>query len=169
MLVNLVTPDVPPMGGEAKPFSPPRGELEGGVFLDPFAGIGGIVIAALAGDYTAVLSTDDDAFLMHGLTHIGAHHCVADARRLPFADATVDAIATEPPYDEVAEDIINTALVEMVRVLKDGARLAVFCAAWQAEGLRDTAKALPITSYLDSPVNRKGTDCVVLAWQKPHS
>jgi SAM-dependent methyltransferase len=151
MLVNLVTPDI---------------ERVRAMFLDPFAGIGGIVLEALAGDYTCVLSADNDAFLMHGLAYIGVRHCVADARRLPFADATVDAIATEPPYDEVAEAIVKTALAEMVRVLEEGARLAVFCAAWQAEGLRDIAGALPITPYLDSPVDRKGTDCVVLAWQK---
>ncbi len=151
MLVNLVTPDI---------------EQAQATFLDPFAGIGGIVLEALTWPYVWVLSADDDAFLMHGLAHIGARHCVANARRLPFADATVDAIATEPPYDQLAEEIVKTALVEMVRVLKGGARLAVFCAAWQAEGLRDVAEALPITPYLDSPVDRKGTDCVVLAWRK---
>ncbi len=169
MLVNLVTPDVPPSNASREGsviLSLPKDLPPAGTFLDPFAGIGGIVLEALAGDYARVLSVDDDAFLMYGLAHIGARHCVADTRRLPFADATVDAIATEPPYDEMAEEIVNAALAEMVRVLKSGARLAVFCAAWQAEALRSIAEALPITLYLDSPVDRKGTDCVVLAWRK---
>ena len=79
---------------------------------------------------------------------------------------TVDAIATEPPYDIKAEKMVKNSLIEMARVLKIDARLAIFCAAWQAGGLRKLSQSLSLVPYLDSPVNRKGTDCVVLAWRK---
>jgi SAM-dependent methyltransferase len=141
---------------------PPAGN---GLFLDPFAGAGGIVLEAIRNGYQ-VYSIDSDPFLVHGLAHLGAQHCLADARRLPFGDAMLDAIATEPPYDPIAEQTIAAALQEMTRVLKVGACLAIFAAAWQAEILHATGRSLPLSLYLDSPVNRKGTDCIVLAWEK---
>jgi hypothetical protein len=42
----------------------------------------------------------------------------------------------------------------------------MLCAAWQAEMLRDEARVLGLRVYLDTPINRKGTDVVVLAWEK---
>jgi ubiquinone/menaquinone biosynthesis C-methylase UbiE len=62
--------------------------------------------------------------------------------------------------------MLGTALKEMYRVLQGGGRLAMLCAAWQADILRDQAGALGLRSYLDSLINRKGTDVVVLAWVK---
>jgi hypothetical protein len=147
LLVNLVT------------------RAEGAICLDPFAGVGGIVLEAVASGYR-VLSCDLDPALRHGLSTLGARHTVADARSLPFNSETIDAIATEPPYDARAEAAVLKSLAEMHRVLKPGGRLALLCAAWQAEGLRQKASALRLTNFLDSPINRKGTDCAVLAWEK---
>jgi SAM-dependent methyltransferase len=138
---------------------------EGTYFLDPFAGIGGIVIEALASG-CIVVSSDRDPALRHGLAHLGAQHHVADARRLPFAAEVFDAIATEPPYDEQAMPILIEALHEMYRVLKTGGRLALLCAASQAEELRREAGGLGLKSYLDSVIDRKGLEVVVLAWEK---
>jgi SAM-dependent methyltransferase len=147
LLVNLV-------------FRPEKGTL-----LDPFAGIGGIALEALAAGWH-VLSADVDPALRHGLAQLGACHVVADARELPFAPASVDAIATEPPYDQLADGIVVAALREMHRVLKEGGRLALLCAARQADDLRREGAALGLAPYLDSPINRKGMDVVALAWQK---
>lgn len=133
--------------------------------LDPFAGVGGILFETINSGYKAV-STDNDPFLMYGLYHLGAQHAIADSRSLPFLNASVDAIATEPPYDKAAEEIVKSSLIEMARVLKHGSRLAIFCAAWQADGLREVSQSLELKYILDAPVNRKGTDCVVLAWKK---
>lgn len=135
------------------------------VFLDPFAGVGGIILEALASSYR-VLSVDSDPALRYGLTELGARHSVAEAQHLPFGAETIEAIATEPPYDPQAEVAVVDSLAEMQRVLKKEGRLAMLCAAWQAPGLRQKAEALQLEAYLDSPINRKGTDCVVLAWQK---
>jgi hypothetical protein len=137
----------------------------GGVFLDPFAGVGGIILEALASGYR-VLSVDVDSTLRHGLAELGARHCVGEAQHLPFSAETVEAIATEPPYDPQAETAVIDSLNEMYRLLKKEGRLALLCAAWQAPGLRQKAETLGLEPYLDSPINRKGTECVVLAWKK---
>ena len=151
LLVNLVT------GGQGA-------RSERAMFLDPFAGSGGIVLEALARG-CRVMSADVDPALRYGLSNMGARHCVADARRLPFATATFDAIATEPPYDRQAESTVLEALHEMRRVLKTSGRLALLCAGWQAAGLRQEATRLGFAPYLDSPIDRKGLDVVVLAWR----
>ena len=91
---------------------------------------------------------------------------VADARRLPFGDGTLSAIATEPPYDERAGPALADAYAEMCRVLKPGGRLALLCAEWQAAFLRASAGSLGLSPYLDSAINRKGTNCVAMAWRK---
>ena len=137
----------------------------GAAFRDPFAGVGGIVLEALAHAY-GVLSCDRDTALRHGLSSLGATHLVADARRLPLGAVTVDTIATEPPYERGAEDPVVASFVEMHRVLKDGGRLAMLCAAWQVEGLRQRAASIGLISYHEAPIDRKGTECAVLAWEK---
>lgn len=137
----------------------------GATFLDPFAGVGGLVLEAVASGLR-VLSADRDPKLRRGLAASGARHCVADASRLPFGDESIDAAATEPPYDEQAESVVVRALAEMARVLKLGGRLAMLCAAGQVDSLRRTGHSLGLSLFLDSPIDRKGTDCVVLAWEK---
>ncbi len=146
LLVNLVRPEAPD-----------------GLLLDPFAGVGGIVWEARSGGYQ-VLSADIDPFLKEGLAGFGSAHVVADAAWLPFATESVAAIATEPPYDRDAGEMVRGALAEMVRVLQVGGRVAVLCAAWQAEDLREMGEALGLVCFLDERVDRKGTDCWVLGW-----
>jgi len=138
---------------------------EGMLFLDPFAGVGGIAIEALASG-CSVVSSDWDPALRHGLSHLGALHHVADARCLPFTAEMFDAIAAEPPYHEEAKSMVIEALHEMHRVLKEGGRLAMLCSASQADDLRREAASLGLRSHLDSPIDRKGLDVVALVWQK---
>jgi len=138
---------------------------EGARFLDPFAGVGGIVLEALDSGYR-VISADVDPILRPGLERLGSTHYVADARSLPIESETVDMIATEPPFDQQADDTVIDSLTEMSRVLKRGGRLAMLCAVHQADKLRNRAEAIGLVKWLDSPLNRKGMDCVVLAWQK---
>jgi hypothetical protein len=136
-----------------------------GVLLDPFAGIGGIALEAVESGWR-VETVDVDPALRHGLAAISARHTVADARDLPYTSESADAIATEPPYDDAAGDMLAPVLREMARVLKREARMSLLCASWQAEPIRQAATALGLEAYLDCPVDRKGTDVVALAWRK---
>jgi SAM-dependent methyltransferase len=148
LLVNLVAPAGP------------------GLLVDPFAGVGGVALAARAAGWTAV-TADRDPALRHGLARLGAGHLVADARRLPLAPGSVDAVATEPPYDPTVGTLAAEALAEAARLLRPGGATARLCAAWQADGLRAAGAALGLAATLDTPVDRKGTPVVALAWRKP--
>jgi hypothetical protein len=148
LLVNLVAPAGP------------------GLLADPFAGVGGVALAAAEAGWT-VLTADRDPALRHGLGRVGAGHLVADARRLPLRPGSVDAVATEPPYDPTVGLLAAEALAEVARALRPGGATAWLCAAWQAPGLRAAAAGLGLATTLDTPVDRKGTPVVALAWRKP--
>jgi methyltransferase family protein len=147
LLVNLVAPAGP------------------GRLLDPFAGVGGVALAAAEAGW-ATVTADLDPGLRHGLGGIGAH-LVADARALPLRAGSVDAVATEPPYDRGVGPLGGQALAEAHRLLRPGGAAAVLCAEWQADGLRAAAAGLGWTAVLDCPVDRKGLAVVALAWRRP--
>ncbi len=139
----------------------------GARFLDPFAGVGGVVIEANAAGACAV-SCDKDPFLRYGLERLtGGRHCLADATHLPFRDGAFDAVASEPPYEASAAEAVTEALAEAHRVLRPGGRLALFCARWQMEPLKAESAALGLLPLHEAPIDRKGTACGVLAWGKP--
>jgi hypothetical protein len=148
LLVNLVAPAGP------------------GLLLDPFAGVGGVALEARAAGWTTV-TADRDPGLRHGLGRLGAAHLVADARWLPLRSGCLDAVATEPPYDPGVGPLADQVLAEVHRLLRPGGAAAWLCAAWQAAGLRATAAGLGLRVVLDSPVDRKGTEVVALAWRRP--
>jgi tRNA (guanine10-N2)-dimethyltransferase len=148
LLVNLVAPAGP------------------GWLLDPFAGVGGVALEARAAGW-AVVTADLNPALRHGLDRLGGAHLVADAGRLPLRDGSVDAVATEPPYDRQVGPLAGRALAEAHRLLRPGGATAWLCAAWQAPGLRATAAGLGLAVALDTPVDRKGLPVVALAWRKP--
>jgi methyltransferase family protein len=148
LLVNLVAPAGP------------------GRLLDPFAGVGGVALEARAAGW-AVVTADLDPALRHGLDRLGGAHLVADAGRLPLRAGSVDAVATEPPYDRQVGPLAGRALAEAHRLLRPGGATAWLCAAWQAPGLRATAAGLGLRVALDAPVDRKGLPVVALAWHKP--
>jgi hypothetical protein len=148
LLVNLVAPALP------------------GRLLDPFAGVGGVALEARVAGW-ATVTADRDPALRHGLGRLGGAHLVADARSLPLRAGAVDAVATEPPYHRQVGPLADQALAEACRLLRPGGATAWLCAAWQAAGLRATADALGLRVALDTPVDRKGLEVVVLAWRKP--
>jgi SAM-dependent methyltransferase len=152
LLVNLVSPATVPVS-------------ENLAFLDPFGGVGGILIEALDRGYT-VFSVDIDKRLRPGLEQLGARHYVADAAQLPFEENMFQGIATEPPYHVSTRAMLSKAFGEMVRVLAPGGRLAMLVAEWQVQYLLDASENYDFRLRLASPVNRKGTDVAVLAWEK---
>jgi SAM-dependent methyltransferase len=132
--------------------------------LDPFAGAGGILIAAR--DHgLQVLSTDIDLFVRFGLAHLSDLHSVADARQLPLADGSIDAVATEPPYAPELLTPVIESLPELARVLRPGGRLCLFCSEPQADPLAaGTPPALTLRHRFR--IDRKGTPCAALVWDR---
>jgi SAM-dependent methyltransferase len=141
------------------------GARPGDRLLDPFAGIGGLVQEARASG-CRVYSLDIDTSLRFGLAQFGAKHVVGDARALPFPENSMDAIATEPPYDDEALPAVVQSLGEMARVLRPDGRLTMLCTLAQAQALRPIAASLSLETWLDEDVDRKGLPCVLLAWRK---
>jgi SAM-dependent methyltransferase len=135
------------------------------VFLEPFAGTGGIVIEALEAGYE-VVSADLDKRLRHGLKALGAVHLQADATRLPCVDNVFTAIATEPPYHGVSQPMLLTTFDELYRVLRSGGRISMLVAQWQVKSLLEHSAARKIKVLLASQVDRKGTPAAVLVWEK---
>jgi SAM-dependent methyltransferase len=131
--------------------------------LDPFAGAGGIVAAAVEGG-RRVFSGDIDPALRHGLAALGSAAVVADAAQLPYADRAISAIASEPPYEPSIMPVVVAALTEMRRVLIPGGRIALLVADLQAGALRAEAAQLALDPRLDVPIDRKGMACVLLVW-----
>lgn len=147
MLVNLVT------------------SIHGGTLLDPFAGVGGIIIEAKMSGLTTV-SIDVDPALRFGLSSLSDLHCVANSMHIPFPNETFSAIATEPPYHAESQKVIEGAFEEMYRVLNVDGKLAILCSDWQADVLLQKAAKVNLSLYLSSKINRKGLDVMVLAWRK---
>ena len=141
----------------------PVGEI--GTLLDPFAGAGGIVIAAKAAGWTT-LSSDSDPALRFGLGELADEHHTCDARELPWASASVDAIATEPPYSATALPAVEGSIAEIARVLRPGGRVALLVSRLQGDVLCRIASRSGLKQLLETPVNRKGTDVTVLVWQR---
>jgi hypothetical protein len=147
LLVNLVA-------------RPARGG--GGTLLDPFAGAGGVILQAARAGW-ATMSADVDPALRHGLAELSSgRHVVADAAALPLGAATVDAIATEPPYHESASATVVAAVAEAARVLGAGGRLAMLVATSQAPAVRAAAGRSGLAVDLDVAIDRKGTEVTCL-------
>jgi hypothetical protein len=138
----------------------------GRTFLDPFAGIAGILLEARALGFR-IVSCDNDPALRRGLARSAEVHCVADAAHLPLAPESIHAVATEPPFASDADAAVLSALAEISRVLKPGGKVAMMCGRGQARPLRRRAGALKLEVFMDTEVDRKGTAVNVLGWTKP--
>ncbi len=134
--------------------------------LDPYAGVGGVIIEAVAAGLQA-MSCDVDPALRRGLGRLGADHWVGDADRLPLQDNSVAGIATEPPFAVDATDAIVESMRELRRVLAPSGRLAMLAGERQAEALTIAGADLQLNLLHSAAIDRKGTACGLLVWEKP--
>jgi SAM-dependent methyltransferase len=108
----------------------------GGRWLDVGCGTGALSAAVLAADPAALVGLDPSAgFLADARARLGdprARFVVADARRLPLAAASVDAVVSGLVLNFVPDPA--AAVAEMGRVARPGGRVAAY--VWDyAEGM----------------------------------
>ncbi|NSW55332.1 MAG: hypothetical protein HPY44_04920 [Armatimonadetes bacterium] len=98
---------------------------EGATVLDPYAGIGGIVLEARQRGLRTICG-DVDPALRLGLAELsGGLAAVWDATMLPLRDCCCDAVVTEPPYLGAAHGAVVVALPELARCVRPGGRLSM--------------------------------------------
>jgi SAM-dependent methyltransferase len=141
------------------------GVKAGQKMLDPFAGGGGIVYAAVKAGLS-VFSSDIDPRLQYGLRDYGSDHRVAPIEQLPFADGEFDAVITEAPFDNNSTDIVVDGIAEISRVLSPAGSFVMMAADHQAAKIRDQALKLGFKNFADRNLDRKGTSVHVFAWKK---
>jgi 16S rRNA G966 N2-methylase RsmD len=111
-------------------------ELNGDeVILDPFAGIGGLVIECLSRGLK-VFASDLDPVVRPGLAHVTNNRCaLADARELPFRDGIFDVIITEPPFSTRFRQSVMDSLPELCRMIKPDGKIVLFIAQDMYDGI----------------------------------
>jgi 23S rRNA G2445 N2-methylase RlmL len=127
---------------------------ENDTFLDPMCGSGTLLAERiLSGAYRRVLGGDVDGRAVgaarQNLKGLGARWQVSrwDARKLPLASASVDAVATNPPFGkqigspQELGQLYPAFIVEMARVLKPGGRAVILTS--QYELLKEAVRHQP--------------------------
>lgn len=107
------------------------------LILDPFAGLGGILMECRKRNLE-VIGGDADTVLRPGLAQISHNRCVmADARQLPFRDHTFHVIITEPPFDTRYRQAVLDSMPELLRVVQPGGKIVLLIAHDMHEGIMD--------------------------------
>jgi len=152
------------------------------VLLDPICGAGTILAAQLAlgrheqGAKVRVLGGDLDPSALRqaavNLRSVGRGHLVCwDATRLPLADASVDALASNPPFGvqlgrpEEIGPLYRRALREFDRVLRPGGKAALLVADLPA--LKEAAKKVGWKLLRTVGVRVLGQRAAMVLWRKP--
>jgi len=104
-------------------------ELEGDeVILDPFAGIGGLLLECRKRGFK-FFASDIDPVVRPGLAQVTDNRCVlADAQYLPYRDAIFGIIITEPPFSRKYRQSVINSLLELLRVMKHDGKIVMLIA-----------------------------------------
>ena len=98
------------------------------LILDPFAGLGGILLECRRRGLRA-FGGDVDLALRPGLAEVSHNRCaMADARQLPFRDAAFHAVITEPPFDIRYREAVLDSMSELKRVVKPDGKIVLLIA-----------------------------------------
>jgi SAM-dependent methyltransferase len=134
--------------------------------LDPFAGIGGIVLEAARRGIT-VLCGDIEEALRIGLAQAsGGRAAIWDARALPLPGECVDAIVTEPPYAARRRAAVAAAMGEITRCLRPGGRLVALMSRALSRAVLPAVDEHGLRLEHDFPVRRQGFVARAACWIK---
>jgi len=98
------------------------------LILDPFAGIGGIVMECRRRNLS-IFAADLDPVIRPGLAQVSHNRfAIADARRLPFRDSAFHAVITEPPFDTRYRQAVLDSMSELRRIVRDGGKIVLLIA-----------------------------------------
>ena len=105
------------------------------LILDPFAGLGGILLECKRRGLRA-FGGDVDMVLRPGLAEVSHNRCVmADARQLPFKDGIFHAVITEPPFDIRYRQAVLDSMPELERVVQPDGKIVLLIAHDMHEGI----------------------------------
>jgi SAM-dependent methyltransferase len=134
--------------------------------LDPFAGIGGIVLQAAARGITTVCGDLEEALRL-GLAQIsGGRACVWDACALPLRDGCVEVVVTEPPYSPALRQAVAATVPEMARCLCPGGRLVALMDEPLSKAVRPAVEAQGLSVEHEFRVRRQGFLARAVCWIK---
>ena len=124
--------------------------------LDPFAGIGGILVECRRRNLM-VFAMDVDAALRPGLAQISHNRCaIADARQLPFKNNIFDAIITEPPFNTKYRQAVLDSMVELRRVVRQDGKIILLIAHDMREGIMTCMSSSKFQLTSDFTLRRHG-------------
>ena len=107
------------------------------LILDPFAGLGGILMECRQRGLR-VFGGDVDLVLRPGLAEVSHNRCVmADARQLPFRDGIFNAVITEPPFDIRYRQAVLDSMSELKRVVRPDGKISLLIAHDMHEAIAD--------------------------------
>lgn len=132
--------------------------------VDPFAGIGGIVMEARRMGLR-MLCGDIARRLAPGLREVSRGlAAIWDATALPLPEDCADAVITEPPYDEGAYQDVLAAMPEIARILKPGARVVLLIDEEMAEAVLEAAETTGLRTAEQYTAHRAGgmTACLIV-------
>jgi len=104
-------------------------ELDGNeIILDPFAGIGGLLLECRKRGFK-FFASDIDSVVRPGLAQVSDNRCVlADAQHLPYKDDHFDIIITEPPFSRKYRQDVIKSLSELLRVTNSKGKIVMLIA-----------------------------------------
>jgi 16S rRNA G966 N2-methylase RsmD len=124
--------------------------------LDPFAGIGSIILECRARD-VRVVGGDIEETLRPGLAKVADGRAgVLDARWLPFADRSFDAVIAEPPYHRDHYAAVLASIPELARVAAPGGCVVLLVAQNMHEPVLRFAAEADLAAEREFSVRRQG-------------
>lgn len=134
------------------------------ICLDPFAGVGGILIAAKNSNLK-IWSCDIDPGLKPGLEKISNKHIISDSSKLPYKDESVQAVVTEVPFQITNKSTIISWLASMARIVQKNRKIVLMAGPNQQKIFSQISLTELNLDFCHS-LKRKKINTVIYRWTK---